>query len=137
MRPHDTVDLSTIEVGYKEQRLQSTIWQMARAHGWTRSYHTYNARRSSPGFPDLVMVRDGDPGRLLFAELKGNRSGARKVRPEPTAAQIAWLDSLASTGAEVYLWRPEDLDEIDEILAASSEGLADNWKTRWYPGSTP
>jgi hypothetical protein len=133
VRPPDTVDPSTIEIGYTEKRLQSVIWQMARAHGWTRSYHTYNARRSSPGFPDLVMVRDGAPGRLIFAELKGNRSGSRRIRPVPTAAQIEWLDSLASTRAEVYFWRPEDLDEIDAILESPAQ-WAGTWTTRWTVG---
>ena len=142
MRPPDTVDPSTIEIGYTEKRFQSKIWAIARAHGWTRSFHTYNARRSSPGFPDLVMVRDGDPGRLLFAELKGNRSGARKVRPDPTTAQVEWLNSLASTRVEVYLWRPEDLSEISEILESSPQRQvlgrvsprAGTWTTRWTVG---
>lgn len=75
------------------------------------------------GFPDLVLVHgqymqlaaygEGKvtiPGRTIWAELK---SDSGKLSPE----QILWLDLLIDTeGAEVYLWRPSDLEEIQLIL---------------------
>jgi VRR-NUC domain len=57
------------------------------------------------GFVDLVLVRE----RVVFAELK-----AAKTRI--TRAQIQWLDALADAGAEVYVWRPGDWQEIEQVL---------------------
>ena len=63
-----------------------------------------------PGFPDLVLARRGD---VIFAELKVGRG---KV----SAVQKAWLEALRSSEwertHEVYLWRPEDRDEIEGLL---------------------
>lgn len=92
-----------------EKQLQAAIVKTARLLGW-RVYHTFDSRRSEPGFPDLTMVR----GRLLiFAELKTDKG---KV----SAAQEAWLDALISTGVGVALWRPADwLDgTVERVLRA-------------------
>lgn len=74
--------------------------------GWRLCYHTLHSKGSQYGFPDRVLVRD----RVIFAELK-------REQGKPTDTQREWLDALASAGAEVYLWRPSDLDEIAKILA--------------------
>jgi len=75
--------------------------------GWRPElcYHTLRSKGSQSGFPDRVLVRD----RIIFAELKRDKG-------KPTEAQKEWLDALAGAGAEVYLWRPQDLDEIATIL---------------------
>lgn len=73
--------------------------------GWRLCYHTLRSKGSQSGFPDRVLVRD----RIVFAELK-------REQGKPTETQRQWLDGLASAGAEVYLWRPSDLDEIATIL---------------------
>lgn len=79
---------------------------LARLLGW-RCYHPWLSARSTPGFPDLVLVR---PPRILFVELKTERG---KVTP----AQQAWLDALAACpGCEVDLWRPRDLDAAAATL---------------------
>ena len=68
-------------------------------------YHTYDSRRSSPGFPDLVIVtRDR---RLIFAELKVGKS-------KPTGDQWAWLRALPDHQA--YLWRPNDWHDVLRII---------------------
>lgn len=77
-----------------EKQLQAAIVKTARLLGW-RVYHTYDSRRSEPGFPDLSMVK-GD--RLVFAELKTEKG---KV----SDAQAEWLDALWQT-SETYVWRP-------------------------------
>lgn len=74
--------------------------------GWRLAYHTLRSKGSQSGFPDRVLVRD----RVIFAELKREKG---TVSP----SQREWLDGLASTGAEVYVWKPSDLDEIAEILS--------------------
>ncbi len=74
--------------------------------GWL-VFHDEDSRKNRPGFPDLVMAREG---RTIFAELKSQRG---RVRPE----QQRWLDELAKApGIEVYLWRPSDLDSIIQML---------------------
>lgn len=97
-----------------EASWQSTVTDLAAVHGW-RVFHARPARTArgwatpvaydGAGFPDLVMVRD----RVVFAELKS-------ARGKLTADQQAWLDALARSGAEVYIWRPEDFDEVREVL---------------------
>ncbi len=58
------------------------------------------------GFPDLVLIK---AGRLLFAELKAAKG---VLTPE----QRTWLNGLRGACGEVYLWRPEDYDEIEKVL---------------------
>lgn len=71
-----------------------------------RTYHTYDSRKSAPGFPDLVIV--GKNG-VIFAELKTTRG---KI----TAHQQAWWNDLKRAGAEAYIWRPEDWGTIQNVL---------------------
>lgn len=91
-----------------EADFQTNVIAHAVARGWMY-YHTYDARHSVSGFPDLVLTRKGA---LIFAELK-------RVREEPSAAQVAWLAALgeaeAATGAvsvRLYVWRPCDMDAV-------------------------
>lgn len=58
------------------------------------------------GFPDYVAVR---PPRLIFAEIKSSTGHA-------TREQLLWLDSLGESGAEAYLWHPEEFPIIMERL---------------------
>ena len=89
-----------------EAALLNAVRELAHLYRW-RTYHTYDSRRSEPGFPDLVLIR---PPRLLFVELK---SSGRS----PTALQRAWLDALDEvTDVETYVWRPADLDRASGVL---------------------
>ena len=99
-----------------EKQFQAQVVELAQTLGWL-VYHTYDSRRSAPGFPDLVMVRNDH---LIFAELK---SAKGKLTPE----QGQWLDALqevqASMGGyegydllKVETWRPGDWDKIVEVL---------------------
>jgi hypothetical protein len=63
-----------------ERELQALVVEAARQFGWM-AYHTFDSRRSQPGFPDLVLIR-GD--RLIAAELKVGTA-------LPTEDQKAWL----------------------------------------------
>ena len=103
-----------------EDELQSNIINPSRSNPGLASrlgylcYHTHDSRRSTAGFPDLVMV---SPHRLVFAELK-------KEKGKATAAQEDWLNRLdvierKSGGLVVArLWRPSDWlsGEIERIL---------------------
>lgn len=87
-----------------EKDFQSKVIALADLHGW-RHYHTHDSRRSDPGFPDLVLVRE----RVVWVELK--------VEPnKPTAAQREWLAALKAAGQEVYLAYPADWPLLVEVL---------------------
>jgi hypothetical protein len=88
-----------------EREFASIVADLARQLGWLR-YHTYRSERSQPGFPDEVLVRD----RVLFVELK--REGGRL-----SPSQELWQRRLRDAGAETYVWRPADLDEIASVLS--------------------
>jgi hypothetical protein len=90
--------------GPSEKEFLAGVRGLARLCRW-REYHTHDSRRSAPGFPDLVLVRE----RVVFAELK---SEAGKLTPE----QVAWANALAAAGAEVHVWRPRNWDEIIKVL---------------------
>ncbi len=89
-----------------EAEFQKQILQAARTFGWLR-YHTSFSLGSSPGFPDLVLVK---APRVIFAELK-RQSG------NTTPEQDVWLACLRECpGIETYLWRPNDLEAAVAIL---------------------
>lgn len=89
-----------------EREFQQQVLDLLKLRGWSLVYHTYDSRRSHKGFPDIVTVRKN---RLVFIELKS-------AKGKPTEEQWQWLNALAETQAEVYLWRPSDWDEIMEVL---------------------
>jgi hypothetical protein len=90
-----------------EADLQYVIRQAANLHKW-HCYHTYDSRRSEPGFPDLVIA---GYGQLIIWELK-------RQSEKPTEAQQEWLDTLAAVTAHpvVEVIRPSDLDRCLDIL---------------------
>lgn len=82
------------------------VREFATLCGWL-VYHAHDSRRSTPGFPDLVLCRRG---RLIFAELKSQRGAL-------SAAQREWGFALSLTGCvEYYRWRPADRPELERIL---------------------
>lgn len=90
-----------------EAELQALIVEAAKAFGWL-IYHTHDSRHSAAGFPDLVLVRDGE---LLFVELK---SAKGKI----SAAQTEWLALLGTVASiDVAMWRPHDLTDALARLA--------------------
>lgn len=87
-----------------EQAWMRQVIDAARLLGWT-AYHTYDSRRSTQGFPDLVLVRD----RVIFAELKV--AGGRVSH-----YQRRWLELLRRAGAETYIWYPDDWPKVEHVL---------------------
>jgi len=96
---------SLLRAHVSERDFQQQVTDLASLHGWL-IYHTHDSRRSQPGFPDLVLVRE----RVIFAELKTERG-------KLTRAQRIWLAALAGASVEAYCWRPSDTDTIAAILA--------------------
>jgi hypothetical protein len=89
-----------------EKEFGRMVEQLAKLLGY-RVYHSWLSARSSPGFPDYVLVR---PPRLLFVELKSDRG-------QISGAQHQWLDALAGCpGVEVHVWRPSDWPLVEASL---------------------
>jgi len=101
-----------IAAGSLQRNLTEAQWEqqirsMAALLGWTRVYHTYDARGSDKGYPDLTLVspRFG----VLWLETKG-RTG------RPSLKQIDWIEELQTAGEHAYIVKPEDYDTVQHIL---------------------
>lgn len=103
-----------------ENDFMRQVIDLAKLSGWKVAHfgasvrvvgksRTFVGDRDAAGFPDLVLVK-GE--RLVIAELKAPKGVVSET-------QKAWLCALGETDAEVYLWRPEDLEEISRILRNS------------------
>lgn len=96
-----------------EKAFQRMVMDLARYNGW-RVYHTFDARRSEPGFPDLVIAQRNRP--LWLVELKS-------LRGRVTPAQWSWIDTLrTATGVRSEVWRPDDWERIVAILSRGRGG---------------
>lgn len=96
-----------------EAQHQKNVEQILAMYGW-RYFHAPDNRpvngriqNVKAGYPDLTAVRGT---RLLYAELKRETG---KTTPD----QDDWLRDLAAAGAECYVWRPSDMEEIARVLA--------------------
>jgi len=101
---------TTTTTTMSERQLQSAVIQLAELLGW-KTYHTFDSRRSNPGYPDLTLVR-GD--QLLFVELKS-------AKGRLTTEQTEWLQALGYV-ASVATWRPCDWVDgtIESVLRRRS-----------------
>jgi|1_EtaG_2_1085319.scaffolds.fasta_scaffold59861_1 hypothetical protein len=98
----------------KEKDFMEDLVKKAGFAGWM-VYHTYDSRRSTAGFPDLVLVK---PPVVIFAELKTEKG-------TPSTAQDEWLEKLGlCTELSVHLWRPSNWDEIEERLGFIPQGTS-------------
>lgn len=88
-----------------EAAFQTQLIALARALGW-HCYHTHDSRRSTEGFPDLVLSK---AQQLLVAELKVPPNAA-------TAAQLDWLDRFRAARIPAFLWYPSQWPEIERTL---------------------
>lgn len=115
MRPRTTSsDSRKRPVEGLESEFQTTVLDLAKWKGYTLVYHTYDSRKSHPGWPDLVLIklgRNGKPTRMVCLELK------RHPR-KPTPAQLAWVAALDTVpGVDAMVAYPEDLAAIERLLS--------------------
>lgn len=97
-----------------EKMWQRMVEQAAASAGWL-FYHTYDARKSQPGFPDLVLVRPPD---VLFVELK-TTTGTM------SPPQRAWQQLLERCpGVEYAVWRPTDFEQVTTRLLRKGQSDA-------------
>lgn len=90
-----------------EQQWRAQVVQLARSGGWA-TYYTHYSPYSTPGWPDLALVR---PPHVVLAELKTKRGIIR-----PAQADARYLLEGCER-VQYNLWRPEDLDEVLATLA--------------------
>jgi hypothetical protein len=95
-----------------ERIFQDQVRTLALMNGW-QFFHPSPGqvrpgvwRSDGKGYPDVTLAHESRG--LIFAELKLDKG---KASPE----QLAWLKALAPY-AEVYIWRPADLDDIAKRL---------------------
>lgn len=102
-----------------EKEFMAQVIKLARMCQWKvahfRSVQIIQGRWMTPvqadgaGFPDLLMVHPD--GRMIAAELK------RQKAPPMSPEQEMWIDLFAGVpGCRAFEWRPDDLDEIIEVL---------------------
>jgi len=94
-----------------EKQFQAVVVASAGRHGWL-VYHTYDSRRSAPGYPDLHLVHV-NAGLSVFRELKTETG---RLSPD----QRTWLEAITATGGDAAVWRPMDwfTGHIGDFLAA-------------------
>lgn len=99
-----------------EKQLQAAIIELAKWEGWM-VFHAMPVQNSSGrwrtavqgdiGFPDLVLAHK-ERG-VMFVELKTSVGRISEY-------QQLWIDTLKQGGAEVYVWRPRDIQEARKML---------------------
>lgn len=106
--------------GETERDFQNWVIDAAKLFAWHYAHFrpAYTGKgwrtpmQGHSGFPDLVLVK---PPRLIFAELKVNPASRKTGRPSED--QEVWLGLLRQVvGAECYVWRPSDREEILKAL---------------------
>ena len=103
--PEERTALALLRSRVLEKDLMAAVLSDARLLGWL-AYHTHDSRRSEPGFPDAVLVRE----RVVWVEFKVGRGVL-------SAAQERWQAALKAAGAEVYVLRPEQREWFrEEVL---------------------
>ena len=99
----------TVDAALSEEDWQQQIINYAKQRGWI-VYHTRDSRRSTHGFPDLVLVR---PPRVIFWECKTED----EKRSKPSPDQEVWIRKLKLC-RQVYadFIRPHHWDDIEKAL---------------------
>jgi hypothetical protein len=95
----------SLPIDISEKEFMSKVIAYAVSRGFL-VYHTHDSRRSEPGFPDLIFIRQS---RWIVAELKTKGK-------KPTTAQSKWLKAFGAVCPEVFTWWPDDFKTIKEIL---------------------
>ncbi len=104
------------DLAMDEKTFMWKIVALAESLGWSY-YHTYDSRRSRPGYPDLHLWRmaKGDrPGRSLWIECK-------TAKGRLTGEQELVIGEMLSAGCEVHVFRPADWNKIEKLLATNEE----------------
>lgn len=96
---------SQAQPAINERLFTNQVKALARTLGY-KTYHTFFSIKSEKGWPDLAIYK---PGILIFAELKTSKGRL-------TQAQIETLHALYEADQIVFVWRPEQYQQIAQIL---------------------
>lgn len=99
------MDPGVVRGTQSEALLQAHLEQFAALHGWV-CWHDWDSRRNAAGLPDLLLIRE----RVVWIEVKSAKGRMR-------TAQIRFIEALRDAGQEVYVARPENVEEIEGVLA--------------------
>lgn len=94
-----------------EAEMTDLLLEIAEATGWSKRYHTFDARRSAAGFPDWVLVNPKQR-RILFVELKGF-AGLASIE------QREFLAAINDAGGEGYLVGTTGDRALDQVRIAA------------------
>jgi len=106
-----------------EHAFQEGVIRTARLNGWL-TYAVLEskrpAKRTLKGWPDLTLVK---PPYIIFAELKSYKG---KLRPDQMEVGRQLLECACQNKYVFHaVWRPQDVDQIDEILENPEGTLID------------
>ena len=105
-----------------EGEFQAWVLDLANRNGWL-AYHTYDSRKSGPGFPDLILVKGGV---MIAAELKSADVKSMSLD------QARWLAALGCVpGVRAVVWQPCDAESIIGQLE-TEEPSPDRWMATSY-----
>lgn len=101
-----------------ERDFTKQVIEIARRFGWlTVHFTTSQGKRGEfrttylgdgKGYFDITAIRE----RVVFAELK--------IPPnKPSSEQKIWARTAVAAGCEVYLWTPDDYDDIVKTFAGA------------------
>lgn len=90
-----------------EADLREQIRTLCDLFRW-KMYFSWTSIHSPKGMLDLLLT-NREKKRVIFAELKTEKG---KLTPE----QQETFDDLEECGAEVYVWRPVDIESIARLL---------------------
>ena len=91
-----------------EKGFQSVITELAEHRGWFH-HHTPDSRRSTPGFPDLVLIK---PPKVIFLEVK--REKARLSVAQADVLAMLW----GCNEVQAAVVRPSDWSQVVEWLSS-------------------
>ena len=84
-----------------EKQFQANVVELCKYLGYL-VYHTFDSRKSEPGWPDLVIV---GRNRIIYREIKTENGVV-------TDAQLKWGGAILAAGGDWGVWRPEDMDNL-------------------------
>lgn len=97
---------------WSEAQFQAKIKYEAHLAGWY-VFEIYDMTMNEPGWPDLYMMHMD--GRKFIAELK-------LAGKYPTQAQKKVHEYFRACGDRVYIWRPEDWEDIMKTMKLVGHG---------------
>lgn len=96
-----------------EASLDEHAMGCAKIGGWNLAYHTHRSKHSAAGFPDRIWIHT-ERRLIVAAELKGYDARGRLGVASPD--QLAWLAGLRAAGVPAFLWTPDDVDQVADVL---------------------